>query len=376
MTKIIEIFNVVKSFIQSPQSVEKYRTSAKYFTRKSELTFEKTIYLMLCNFHNNLSVELTNTLIHSDLHIVTASAFRQRRYQIKHVFFDDLNDLFIESWFDPSQTDIKTWKGFRLQGVDGSKLTLPNNPAVREAFGTQIGGSKSVQTTTPMGLLLCQYDLLNKLIIKSTFGGLSIGEPTVMKGWLDSIKQGVLSVFDRGFFSYLLCYMMLEKKKDFVMRVKVNANKTIQDFVLSGKKEEILTFNHCEKQIFGDTVVPSQTNIIVRAIRVELKGGITEILITSLLDQQLYTIEDFNYVYALRWGIETCYDCLKNKLYLMCFTGVKPEAIRQEISATIVAHNLHQIIANEAQKEVTERVKKKTKRLKRNIHQQKLLIIS
>lgn len=52
----------------------------------------------------------------------------------------------------------------------------------------------------------------------------------------------------------------------------------------------------------------------MRLIRVDLPSGEIEILMTSLLDSQIYPAKIFKELYFLRWKIETFYDELKNKL--------------------------------------------------------------
>lgn len=65
----------------------------------------------------------------------------------------------------------------------------------------------------------------------------------------------------------------------------------------------------------------------VRLIRIELDNGEIEVLITSLLDRQKYAHTDFKPLYQQRWGSETCYDTLKNKLQIEVVSGHSPEAV-------------------------------------------------
>ena len=62
-------------------------------------------------------------------------------------------------------------------------------------------------------------------------------------------------------------------------------------------------------------------------------------LVTNVLDDQ-YQIQDFVELYHLRWGIETKYNDLKNKLQIENFTGITPVAIRQDFFATLYLVNL------------------------------------
>lgn len=64
----------------------------------------------------------------------------------------------------------------------------------------------------------------------------------------------------------------------------------------------------------------------LRAIRFPLNSGEEEFLITNIVDGQL-GIKEFKTLYFKRWGIETKYDELKNKLHIQKFTGDTPLSV-------------------------------------------------
>jgi hypothetical protein len=70
-----------------------------------------------------------------------------------------------------------------------------------------------------------------------------------------------------------------------------------------------------------------------------LDNGVSETLITNLFDNS-FSIEDFKYLYHLRWGIEEKYDELKNKLRIEAFSGITPIAVLQDFYATMFLTNL------------------------------------
>ena len=62
----------------------------------------------------------------------------------------------------------------------------------------------------------------------------------------------------------------------------------------------------------------------------------------------------FPFLYNSRWGSETGFDTLKNKLQVAIFSGQKPEAIRQEIHATIFIQNLNSILISDCEEKEKE----------------------
>jgi IS4 transposase len=69
--------------------------------------------------------------------------------------------------------------------------------------------------------------------------------------------------------------------------------------------------------------------------------------VTNLTQNQLST-EKFSDLYRLRWGIESKYRELKNRLEIKDFNSVKPVSIRQEFFVVMYLSNLAAIIKSEA----------------------------
>ena len=97
-----------------------------------------------------------------------------------------------------------------------------------------------------------------------------------------------------------------------------------------------------------------------------LDTGETEILVTTLIDEDLYITEDLKELYNLRWGIETFYSIVKTRLALENFTGKSAESVKQDFYATIYITGLESILTSDVNKELEEKtcnpdIKKRTK---------------
>ncbi len=57
----------------------------------------------------------------------------------------------------------------------------------------------------------------------------------------------------------------------------------------------------------------------------------------------------------MRWGIETAYETLKNRLQLENFTGTKPILLLQDIYSTIYLGNLAEDIILDAERELDQK---------------------
>lgn len=65
------------------------------------------------------------------------------------------------------------------------------------------------------------------------------------------------------------------------------------------------------RQNFQELPYRQDTPLAVRLIRVTLPNGETELLATSLLDEEAYPREAFLHLYALHWQEEVRFDVLK-----------------------------------------------------------------
>jgi len=106
----------------------------------------------------------------------------------------------------------------------------------------------------------------------------------------------------------------------------------------------------------GDSIVTLRNGMNIRVYKFKLSTGETEILATNLFD---FDTDNFAKLYALRWGIETAYFCLKQQLSVEKFSGKTPNAIRQGFWATMVMMNAITVFRHEADAEIESRQKHK-----------------
>ena len=77
--------------------------------------------------------------------VVTKSALTQALKHLSHTAFIDLNHQVVNGYYT-DHPDIKTWKGFWLCAIDGSRLRVPNKPDIIETFGVFIPAEKVKKT--------------------------------------------------------------------------------------------------------------------------------------------------------------------------------------------------------------------------------------
>ena len=276
---------------------------------------------------------------------MTQQAFSLARQKIKWEAFWELFVLTVNSHYKEYAEEILRWNGLRIYGIDGSKLSLPNDKAVKAYFGTSGGGNIS---PTAQGSLL--YDILNDLVVDARIEPMATDERTIalmhinQLAGIESFEKGKeLILFDRGYPSFDLINELFKREIHFVMRVRKKFSTAIDEL---GYGDHAIELEQGGKEI------------AVRVLKFRLSGGEEEMLITDIQERK-YGMKAFKALYYKRWPIETKYNQIKNRLEIENFSGRLVDNIRQDFYATMILTNLVADFAGEAQIIVEEEQKGK-----------------
>lgn len=259
--------------------------------------------------------------------------------------------------------DYKKFKGRRLLALDGSTLRLPNSKETREHFGVipYVNGKKTRTFDRVEGKMTALYDVLNKIPVSAYLTRGRTNDIKASSAHFGDFIEGDIVLCDRAFGSYRFFADLKAKKADFVVRCKAKTFAKYHKLDDSSKCCDTTVMIHPSGYAKQGEKVESMK---VRFIKVKLPNGETEILATSLLDSKKFTKNDFNKLYAKRWGVETYFQTLKSRLAIDNFTGKSVENILQDFYSTIFVSGLETIITADANDELKKR---KTKnRLKVN----------
>lgn len=345
----LQIIEELHSFLRKAMdNKSRYCQRKQDFTRNRILSFERVACFVLNLPKRSLAVELEGfaQLFGVDL-TPTKGAFSQARYKLKPDLFMDWNTALIKA-IERYGLLGRHWNGFRLIGIDGTLLQLPETDEIGEAFSykaNQHGGY-------PMAQVLCAHDVLNGFCHLADIRPVTASEPGMALEMVKSLPRDSLSIYDRGFPSSGLIHLLEHEKRNYLIRAKLGFNHQVRAFVKSGESSRIVGFpltGKARERLSGFVSLqelPSEVN--VRLVRVVLDNGETEVLITSLTDQNAYPDTLFKELYFYRWGVEVFFDLFKNILQVEIFTGHKPLAILQEFHAMVLVANLHQLVVQGA----------------------------
>jgi hypothetical protein len=328
-------------------------------SRDRKLTFKNLIFIIM-NFKTSIQRELDSffkSISKSDFNIreVTKGAFSQARSKLNPWAFQRLNQVAVESFY--ADASYRTWHGFRVLAVDGTRLNLPNHSSVIEEFGSHvIGPTLTVTKSLALGSLL--YDVLNNITIEGQIDPYDSSERDLLIKHLDKIEQGDLLLLDRGYASFWLFFLLQAKGIDFCVRIKENWL-VVREFMATNQQEQLVCFKLPIRDLEKLVQYPDYQHITItcRLIKVVLPTGETEILCTSLKDSEAFNVELFDELYRLRWNEEEAYKLFKSRIELENFSGKTALAIKQDFHAKVFLMTLCAAYAHPIEERVIQEYK-------------------
>lgn len=328
----MKMYNILHSI----EFKEKHRMREKDFTRKRKLGFAQVSTLILKGIKRGLHAGITEFLEETTTGIeeYSKAAFCKARHRINPSAFEELFQITAEEFYKTA--DYKTIKGYRVCAIDGSDINLPNTKELLDKYGSEPFGNGSRQV---QALVSCLYDVLNHVVLDAAMNHYRSDERKSALAHLEKleeIKTGKeLLIMDRGYPSAELMRAVEEKGFKYLMRV--NKDNFFRE-IRAAKEDCIL----CRETENGE--------LYYRLVLITLKNGKQEALITNL--EEDFTKEDLQDLYALRWGIETQYNDLKNKFQLENFSGIDNICILQDFYATMFLSNILAYVEADCSEEV------------------------
>lgn len=317
-----------------------------HFIRKRKLSLRQVVFYLLhsnrCAMHQNLS-RICDELPEINFpHQISKQALSKARQWILPSLFKELFVLGAHTYYEMID-NRKTWHGYHVFAVDGSKLQLPNSKGNLDYFGKRFITSNPSQVYS-MPLCSTLYDVLEDMIVDCSLHpdlyperDAAIGHLNAFHN-LDLAGQSII-IYDRGYYSEKMYRFFYNNSIFCLMRIKDNLKIT-----RSASNDSIIMLpasNHkCPDTDRSDSIP-------IRVIRVELDSGITEYLATNVMDPDI-TPSMFKQLYFLRWKIECKYNELKNRLEMEEFSGATPVSVEQEFYINMLYSNLCAIFKNDA----------------------------
>ena len=344
-------YYIKNTFDNIVKPIDKYVIGENKFTRNSKFSFKDYVTFLCFNKGTSNQADLEDFVednFTTDIQQITRQAFSKQRTYIYPIVFKEISKQYLlEINYHKNYDFFKTYEGFRLFGGDGSDFEIPDFEEVRKEF--QIKDTEKYRKPA-QAKFSSIMDLLNGFILDGIIGNYKQAELPLMHQNLDNIQDLIIPeksifIFDRGYNAMELYANIMSMNSYFIVRLK-DRNYIDDRYKITENDSEIqleITKDRLKK--FHNKTLKEKYSKIkhlnLRIITITLENGTTESLLTNILDKN-FTIEDFQKLYNLRWGIETNYNTMKNRLNIENYTGKRKITIKQDIYSKFLKYNIFQ----------------------------------
>ena len=317
---------------------------------------------------------------------VTASAYCQGRARLPLAVFNRLLKATHDS-LQQEPLDEGRWLGHRTFWADGSSFSMSDTPELQEQFGQP--GGQTPGCGFPVAHLMALFHAGTGMVVKMLSAPLRTHDLSQATGLHPELRPGDVLVADRGFCSYAHLALLARSGGHAGFRMH---QKQIVDFTPgrphvepgknSPKGQAGLPRSRWVRQLGQqDQLVdwlkpktrpdwmnpeqydqlPGQLQVRELRYRVEQKGfRVTTItLVTTLVDVDLYSLDDLADLFFARWGIETNFGHLKTTMGLDVLKCKTVNGVLKELIVFALIYNLIRLVMGQAaqrQQVATERI--------------------
>lgn len=345
--------------------------------RRRKMPIEDLVYSMINRKGLTLKLELRNymKITHPGVEI-SKPGYLKQRMKLNPEAFKVLYQSHNKNFYQDAEVEPYTYKGYLVLAADGSDINIPTTAETVEKYG-----SASVRGGKPCAQigLGCIYDVLNRFILDSSINKVKFDEMRVAQEQLSNIKDTIgdrypyMVIMDRGYPSTPAFLKFIDDGIYFVARLKTSDYKAEQKALKSNDEDVEIALTKARRRNYigkkEESIMMSRDFFSLRMVKVNFDNDTSEILATNL-PRETFPEECFAEIYHMRWGIETAYEVLKDRLKIENFTGIKPTLIEQDINSTIYVSNLAEDIICDIEEEDKEHLKndyKHTMQINRNL---------
>jgi hypothetical protein len=236
-------------------------------------------------------------------------------------------------------------QGRPVKVVDGSSTPLADTPANQQQYPQP--RSQKPGCGFPLMKFVVIFSLCGGAVLNVILGNLHHHDLRLLRGLWDELKKGDILLGDRAYGEFTTLAGLPQQGVDVVARLHQRRKVDFRKARHLGKNDGLFVWTKGCQQ--SEIPSPNQwdwlpTQITVRIVRftTTIRGFRSRriTLVTSLLDPELYPVQELVALYARRWRLELCLRDLKTTLGMEPLRCKTPEMAEKELLAYLVAHNL------------------------------------
>ena len=242
---------------------------------------------------------------------------------------------------------IGAWLGhrWRLMAIDGVVLDVPDTPDNEKEFGrpgSRTGQGGAFPQVRVVGLGECG----THAIVAAELGPIATGERELAERVLVDLHEGMLVMFDRGFFSYDFFAAARDTGADVLFRVTASLKLPVLQRLADDSYLSAITPKRITTPVtLGEARWRAAAGqaILVRVVEYQITdrdSGEVYRLITTITDWREALSPELAAAYHQRWEFEIALDEIETHqiAHTRVLRSKSPEMVRQEIWGLLLAH--------------------------------------
>ena len=253
---------------------------------------------------------------------------------------------------------MKDWllHGRRVVIVDGMTSSMPDTSANQQAYPQHTNQKRGCGF--PIARIVVLLSLATGCVLEAAIGaskGKLTGEHALFRSLHKQLKPGDIVLADAYYSSFDEVVTLVDMGVDVVMRQAGNRQTDFRSGTNLGREDHIVEWHrHRNRPKWMSraefAALPRVLRMRELRVRVDKPGFRTKqfVIVTSLLDAELYTREELAGLYRARWHAELDIRSIKQTMKMDMLRCKTPELVRKEIWAHFLAYNLIRGVMAEA----------------------------
>lgn len=172
-----------------------------------------------------------------------------------------------------------------------------------------------------------------------------------------------LLLFDRGYPSLSLMFEMQAQGIHYLIRMREDWWLDVRKMLANGETDKEVTFRLPATEMdLLNKYGAKNDKIKCRLVAVQLPEGGTEVLCTSIINEEILPYECFADLYHCRWNIEEAYKLFKCRVQLEAFSGKTAIAVKQDFFAKIFMMTTTAVLAFPVEEQIKQECRNSTRK--------------
>ena len=254
----------------------------------------------------------------------------------------------VGKWLQQSVPEAWLFHGRRVKSVDGSTVSMPDTAANQKAYPQP--KSQKAGVGFPLARLVVIFCVGSGAVLELAIGrykGKKTGENALFRTLWDSLEADDILLADRYYCAFADIALLQQRGVDTVFRKHHRRHSDFRRGKRLGRYDHLITWEKPKQRpswMNAKTYEALPKELTLREIKFTIteKGKRTKeiILITTLLDADVFTTRELAELYNIRWRAEIDLRSLKSVMEMDVLRCRTPKMVRKEIWTHLLAYNL------------------------------------